>query len=95
MLKVMSTTFVLMFASLLGVKILIHNWGETTSLQRHSLVVMLISILLGRKIVNKISSPVVCALSVSEGFFYFIARSNVFNTRLKELNFECFLYLKK
>lgn len=70
MLNVMSTIFVLIFTSLLGVKILIQNWVEITSLQSHSLAVIFISTLLGGKVVNKIINPVVCALSVSEGFLF-------------------------
>uniref|UniRef100_A0A8U7N433 Ubiquitin carboxyl-terminal hydrolase n=1 Tax=Corvus moneduloides TaxID=1196302 RepID=A0A8U7N433_CORMO len=84
MLKVMSTTFVFMFASLLGVKILIRNWAEMgrTAKPQFGYNVIFSSTLLGRKIVNKIINPVVCALLMSEGFFYFIATSNIFNTRL-------------
>lgn len=74
MLKVMSTTFVLMFSSLLGVKILIQNWVEIASLQSHSLAGMFISTLLRRKIVSKIINPATCV----RGFFYFIATSNDF-----------------
>lgn len=56
MLKVMSTTFVFMFASLLGVKILIQNWVDMgrTAKPQFGYNVMFSSTLLGRKIVNKI-----------------------------------------
>lgn len=70
MLEVMGTTFVLIFASLLEIKILIQNWVEITSLQSHSLVVMFIPAMLGRKVVNKVMNPVVCALSVLEGYLF-------------------------
>lgn len=87
MLKVMSTTSILMFSFLLGVKILIQNWVEITSLQRHSLVGMFISTLLRRKIVSKIINPADCIRGV---FFYFIATSNVFKYQTLSLILNVF-----